>query len=234
MGGIKTFSLDWWPGRRLQREIKLGIKLGRLKKVRWCWEQLADKLEEELLGTSPSCHCCCAIPPDTIRPTMPLHSLLPTSIPTIPLSSYSAHVRPLGQVKKSIVATSFSRVDLYTFALAGWLSRVEYKNVLNDRREGSYLPDWDFNKFTNCQTLIFELKTRSTTWKYDCVWFIKAKYKHCNMSATYEKVLHVERYQGLEKLLTRYLNSSAQPWLARWEAGNANNRQFCSKIWEFN
>ena len=54
------------------------------------------------------------------------------------------------------------------------------------------------------------------------------------MSATYEKVLHVERYQGLEKLLTRYLNSSAQPWLAKWEAGNANNRQFCSKIWEFN
>lgn len=36
--------------------------------------------------------------------------------------------------------------------------------------KGSYLPDWDFNKFTNCQTLIFELKTRPTTCKYDCVW----------------------------------------------------------------
>ena len=166
-------------GKEASKRDQAWDKVGRLRKVRWCWDQLADKLEEELLGTSPSCHCCCAIPPDTIRPTMPLHSLLPTSIPTIPLSSYSAHVRPLGQVKKSIVATSFSRVDLYTFALAGWLSRVEYKNVLNDRREGSYLPDWDFNKFTNCQTLIFELKTRSTIWKYDCVWFIKAKYKQC-------------------------------------------------------
>ena len=107
--------------------------------------------------------------PFHLIPSVPLHSLLLPSIPTIPLSSYCAPM--YGYWVKS-------KVNCCEFSL--FLTKLLHTCSLEECAqwpglgEGSYLPDWDFNKFSNCQTLIFELKTTPTTSRYDCVCMVKS------------------------------------------------------------
>ena len=114
----------------------------------------------------------------------------------------TAHVRLLGQVKSQllrVLATLLKSNTLHfcTDCLgecAQWYGR-----------EGSYLPDWDFNKFTNCQTLIFELKTWSTTWKYDCVWWdveqALVSNMYCNVSANSSETQSRSKYCNINMLV---------------------------------
>ena len=151
-GEFKEFDVRSWDWeRRLMLKTTCRLKL--------------DPGVESVLGWHFSSLASRAIPPDTIETHNAI--ALPFLFYRRQYQQYHCpptdHMRLLGQVKKSSVVCSvlsqlfFKALFWYIVAFAVvWLPVLARRMwAMTSKSPGIISPDWDFNKFTNCQTLIF-------------------------------------------------------------------------------